>query len=130
MIANLENLLTQDQINQLVNAINENKDYEVSNNGLIIKSSSTDNSLSLLISYEEGYKAKEEADKFKTEYLDTLDDDLFIEVCDHLGKSKIEQIQECLESNELESVRAGIAKFKSALSEVAKEKIKLLEAYV
>lgn len=63
-------------------------------------------------------------------YLESLDDDLFIDVCEYLGESKLNKIQECLESGKLESVRAGITKFRMALSNVVTMKIEQLKAYV
>ena len=61
---------------------------------------------------------------------ESLDDDLFIDVCEYLGESELNKIQECLESGKLESVRAGITKFRMALSNVVTMKIEQLKAYV
>lgn len=103
----------------------------MSGNGLTIKAESTDDSLFLLISYEkeESCLANEEVGKFQ-KYLESLDDDLFIDVCEYLGELEVHKIQECLESGKLETVRAGIAKFKMALSDIAKKRIEQLKAYV
>lgn len=127
MITDLETLLNQDE--NLVDAINKNQEYYLSSNGLTIKAESTDDSLFLLISYEESCLANEEVDQFQ-KYLESLDDDLFIDVCEYLGELEIHKIQECLESGKLETVRAGIAKFKMALSDIAKKRIEQLKAYV
>ena len=85
MITDLETLLNQDQFKQLVEAINTNQEYYMSGNGLTIKSESTDDSLFLLISYErqkeESCLANEEVDQFQ-KYLESLDDDLFIDAVD------------------------------------------------
>lgn len=128
MITDLKTLLNQDQFKQLVEAINTNQEYYMS--GLTIKS---DDSLFLLISYErqkeESCLANEEVDQFQ-KYLESLDDDLFIDVCEYLGELEVHKIQECLESGKLETVRAGIAKFKMALSDIAKKRIEQLKAYV
>lgn len=125
MITDLETLLNQDQFKQLVEATNQ--EYYI---GLTIKS---DDSLFLLISYErqkeESCLANEEVDQFQ-KYLESLDDDLFIDVCEYLGELEVHKIQECLESSKLETVRAGIAKFKMALSDIAKKRIEQLKAYV
>lgn len=133
MITDLETLLNQDQFKQLVEAINTNQEYYMSGNGLTIKSESTDDSLFLLISYErqkeESCLANEDVDQFQ-KYLESLDDDLFIDVCEYLGELEVHKIQECLESGKLETVRAGIAKFKMALSDIAKKRIEQLKAYV
>lgn len=131
MITDLETLLNQDEFKNLVDAINENQEYYLSSNGLTIKAESTDDSLFLLISYEkeESCLANEEVDQFQ-KYLESLDDDLFIDVCEYLGELEVHKIQECLESGKLETVRAGIAKFKMALSDIAKKRIEQLKAYV
>lgn len=130
MITDLETLLNQDEFKNLVDAINKNQEYYLSSNGLTIKAESTDDSLFLLISYEkeESCLANEEVDQFQ-KYLESLDDDLFIDVCEYLGELEVHKIQECLESGKLETVRAGIAKFKMALSD-AKKRIEQLKAYV
>lgn len=124
MITDLETLLNQDQFKQLVEAINTNQEYYMSGNGL-----TSDDSLFLLISYErqkeESCLANEEVDQFQ-KYLESLDDDLFIDVCEYLGELEVHKIQECLESGKLETVRAGIAKFKMALSDIAKKRIEQL----
>lgn len=135
MITDLETLLNQDEFKNLVDAINKNQEYYLSSNGLTIKAESTDDSLFLflLISYErqkeESCLANEEVDQFQ-KYLESLDDDLFIDVCEYLGELEVHKIQECLESSKLETVRAGIAKFKMALSDIAKKRIEQLKAYV
>lgn len=133
MITDLETLLNQNEFKNLVDAINKNQEYYLSSNGLTIKAESTDDSLFLLISYErqkeESCLANEEVGKFQ-KYLESLDDDLFIDVCEYLGESELNKIQECLESEKLESVRAGIAKFRMALSNVVTMKIEQLKAYV
>lgn len=129
MITDLETLLNQDEFKNLVDAINKNQEYYLSSNGLTIKAESTDDSLFLLISYErqkeESCLANEEVDQFQ-KYLESLDDDLFIDVCEYLGELgelEVHKIQECLESGKLETVRAGIAKFKMALSDIAKREL-------
>ena len=133
MITDLETLLNQDEFKNLVDAINKNQEYYLSSNGLTIKAESTDDSLFLLISYErqkeESCLANEEVGKFQ-KYLESLDDDLFIDVCEYLGESELNKIQECLESGKLESVSAGITKFRMALSNVVTMKIEQLKAYV
>lgn len=118
MITDLETLLNQDQFKQLVEATNQ--EYYML---------TSDDSLFLLISYErqkeESCLANEEVDQFQ-KYLESLDDDLFIDVCEYLGELEVHKIQECLESGKLETVRAGIAKFKMALSDIAKKRIESL----
>lgn len=131
MITDLEKLLNQDQLLKLVEAINKNQEYFYSENGLTVEANSTDDSLSLLISYdrqeEENYLADKEASSFQS-YLETLDDDLFVDVCEYLGKEEVHKIQECLESGSLETVRSGVVKFKMALTSVVKKQIEYLNS--
>ena len=130
MITDLETLLNQDEFKELVKAINQNQEFYCSKKGLTIKSESTDDSLFLLISYdrqeEESCLANKEADTFQ-KYLESLDDDLFVGVCEYLGEDNIHRIQACLESGKLETVRSGIAKFREALSKLVNQQIEYLK---
>ena len=132
MITDLETLLNQDEFKELVKAINQNQEFYCSKKGLTIKSESTDDSLFLLISYdrqeeEESCLANKEADTFQ-KYLESLDDDLFVGVCEYLGEDNIHRIQACLESGKLETVRSGIAKFREALSKLVNQQIEYLKS--
>lgn len=124
MITDLETLLNEDQFRELVKAINENREYNYENNGLKINSKSDDNSLQLSIAYDggEGNLVKKELDNFQN-YLKNLDDDLFTEICDALGNSEIQKIQNCLNSDKLETIRAAIIKFKNFANKIITNKI-------
>ena len=130
MITDLETLLNEDQFRKLVEAINNNKEYLYENNGLTIKANSTDTSLNLSVAYDEDKKegnlVKKELDNFQN-YLKDLDDDLFTEICDALGNSEISKIQDCLNSNKLETVRAAIIKFKNFANKIITNKIAYLK---
>ncbi len=133
MITDLETLLNQDQFTKLVKAINENQEYNFSEKGLTIKANSTDDSLFLSVSYEkqkeEDSLIKEELEDFKC-FLDNLDDELFISIYEFIGNEEAKKINECLDSSNLESVRAGIFKFKSYLSKYARNMIEYYQQYV
>lgn len=133
MITDLETILNDDQFRELVKAINENREYNYEKDGLKIQAKSNDNSLSLSIAYDEDKKecslAKKEVAKFHN-FLNILDDDLFIEVCDSLGQKEVEKIQECLNSDKLETVRAAILNFRSALNKIADNKIAYLKSLI
>lgn len=60
-------------------------------------------------------------------FLDSLDDDLFIETCELLD---VKKIQECLDSDDIEAVRAAIIKFKTVLHEVIENKIEYLKSFL
>lgn len=61
-------------------------------------------------------------EKFE-EYVNTLPDDLFTEVLDMLGQEEVNRIDECIHSEDIESVRSGILKFKRALRQIITDKI-------
>lgn len=126
MITDLETLLNEDQFRELVKAINENREYNYEEKGLKINANSNDNSLQLSIAYDEDKKenslVQKELDNFQN-YLKDMDDDLFTEVCDALDNEEIQKIQNCLNSNKLETVRAAIVKFKSVARKIITDKI-------
>lgn len=66
--------------------------------------------------------AKKQTEKFK-EYVNTLPDDLFIATLEILGQDEVKRIDKCINSNDLESVRGGIIKFKQALAKVIENKL-------
>ena len=123
MFTELENLINLEQFQELFNTLAENKEYNYSENGLTISAKSSDGCTSVQISYEEPKDlAKEEAEDFR-EYLNKLDDDLFIDVCDSLGQETVTRIHNCLNSEDVETVRSGILRFKNELKEVLVNKI-------
>lgn len=123
MFTELENLINLEQFQELFNTLAENKEYNYSENGLTISAKSSDGCTSVQISYEEPKDlAKEEAEDFR-EYLNKLDDDLFIDVCDSLGQETVTRIHNCLNSEDIETVRSGILRFKNELKEVLVNKI-------
>lgn len=130
MITDLETLLNQDELKKLIEAVNNNQEYSLQKDGLTIKASSTDNSLQLSVSYDEENSLASKERKTFHKYLESIDDDLFISVCEYIGNSEIHKIQECLSSDNLETVRAGIFKFKAAIANVAMIKIEQLKQYV
>ena len=66
--------------------------------------------------------AKKQTEKFK-EYVNTLPDDLFMATLEILGQDEVKRIDKCIHSNDLESVRGGIIKFKQALAKVIENKL-------
>lgn len=126
MITDLETLLNADQ---LIKAINANQEYEYQNDGLFIKADG--NSLCLTIAYDqkESKLAEQESEEFQS-FLTSLDDELFIDVCEKLGENNLQSIQACLASDKLDTVRAGVNKFKMTLSQVVKNKIEYLKTFI
>ena len=123
MFTDLEKLIDFEQFQELFNALAENKEYNYSENGLTISAKSSDGCTSLQINYEEPKDlAKEEAEDFR-EFLNNLDDDLFIDVCDSLGQETVARIHNCVHSEDIESVRSGILRFKKELKKVLVDKL-------
>lgn len=123
MFTDLEKLIDLEQFQELFEALAENKEYNYSENGLTISAKSSDGCTSLQISYEEPTKnAKSEAEDFQ-KYLEKLEDDLFIDVCESLGSEQLTRIANCLHSDDVEAVRSGILRFKQELKEVLTTKI-------
>lgn len=122
----IEQLLNSDQLKKLVEAINNNQEYNYSENGLSVNAKSTDNGLSIQVSYN---MPNRELDEFNN-FLSELDDDLFTEVCEVLGNEKVVLIDKYLKSEDLEKIRTAIVLFKSTLRTIARNKIKHLEKYV
>ena len=75
---------------------------------------------------DEADLAKKESETFQ-EYVKTLPDDIFVAVCEFLGKEEIDKIDKCIFSNNLEAVRGGSLKFKSALKKLLLAKKSELE---
>lgn len=115
MITDLETLLNANQFGELVKAINENRDFSFDQNGLTIQSKATDGSLKLTISYDSSKNEKEIIKKEREcflEFINDIDDNMFIEVCEQLGQETVNKIQNLINGDNLESARGAILKFK------------------
>lgn len=123
MFLDLEKLIDFGQFQELFQALAENGEYNYSENGLNISAKSSDGCTSLQISYEEPKNlAKEEAEDFK-EFLEALDEDLFLDTCESLGQDNVARIHNCIHSEDVEAVRSGVLRFKKELREVLINKI-------
>lgn len=112
---------------ELLDSIAGNRDFDYSKDGLMVSAKSSDNGIQLTISYEEPENlAETEAEDFKN-YIEALDDELFIEVCESLGSDQLARITNCVKSEEVETVRAGVLRFKQELKKVLVNKIKFYQ---
>lgn len=116
------NMFTEfEQFQELFKTLAENGEYNYSENGLNISAKTSDGRTSIQMSYEQPKNlAKKEAEDF-TKYLETLDDELFTEVCDSLGD--VVRISNCLSSDDIDTVRSAILRFKQELKKVLTDKI-------
>ena len=80
------------------------------------------NVINIRIELLEDNIVKKQTEKFK-EYVNTLPDDVFIATLEILGQDEVKRIDKCIHSNDLESVRGGIIKFKQALAKVIENKL-------
>lgn len=128
MITDLETLLNTNEFQKLVDAINGNKDFSFNQNGLTINSKSTDNSLHLTIKYDADKSEEQIVCKEREAFLNTLntiEDNVFVEICEGIDNDMLSKLQKLINSNKLESVRSAILKFKQEAREILKSKINL-----
>ena len=123
LMIDLEKLMDMEQFQELFNILAENGEFNYSENGLNISAKSSDNALQLQVSYESPKPtAKSEAQDFQ-KFIETIDDDLFTDVCESLGGEQLSRIANCLNSDDVESVRSAVLRFKQEMRNVLVEKI-------
>ena len=123
LMIDLEKLLDFSQFQELFDTLAENGEYNYSENGLTISAKSSDGGASLQISYETPKQtAKSEAQDFQ-KFIETIDDDLFTDVCESLGGEQLSRIANCLNSDDIEAVRSAVLRFKKEMREVLTDKI-------
>lgn len=107
-------------LNQLLKTLQDFEELKVS--------SKTENGTTS-ITIEYNGIVEDELNQF-IDFLTSLDDDAFIGTCEFLGGDTLQEIQNCLDSGELNKIKEGIFKFKKALSDFANEQIRYWEKYV
>lgn len=123
LMIDLEKLMDMEQFQELFHILAENGEFNYSENGLNISAKSSDNALSLQVSYETPKPtAKSEAQDFQ-KFIETIDDDLFTDVCESLGGEQLSRIANCLNSDDVESVRSAVLRFKQEMKNVLVKKI-------
>ena len=119
----LEKLMDMEQFQELFNVLAENGEFNYSENGLNISAKSSDNALSLQVSYETPKPtAKSEAKDFQ-KFIENIDDNLFTDVCESLGGEQLSRIANCLNSDDVEAVRSAVLRFKQEMKNVLVKKI-------
>ena len=109
------------KIDELLKQVGADFDIENKKAKVTVSSNGTD-IINIKIEVLEDNSAKIESEKFE-EYVNTLPDDLFMETLEILGQDEVKRIDKCIHSNDLESVRGGIIKFKQALAKVIETKL-------
>ena len=98
-------------------------DLDIENSKIKATVSRTEqNIINIRIELLEDNIIKKQTEKFE-EYVNMRLDDLFMETLEILGQDEVKRIDKCIHSNDLESVRGGIIKFKQALSKVIENKL-------
>ena len=127
MLEELDGILNDKQFDALMEAIQNHQKFNLDSNGLNIKVNPSENAFEIVIKYDRS--EKEQAHKLAKEFqefIQTVDDDIFVETCERIPD--LRTIQDCVNSDKLETVRAGILKFKSVLKVVISDKIEMLQA--
>ena len=124
MVENLlEGIMTNEEFQELMKASENNKDYKFNKNGLDISMNSSDNGFELSVKYTNPVQS--EVDKF-TDFLNSLDDELFVNICEKIGNNGLQRIQNCLDSENIESIRSAVSYFKAHAREYIEDKTKYL----
>ena len=124
MVENLlEGIMTNEEFQELIKASENNKDYKFNKNGLDISMNSSNNGFELSVKYTNPVQS--EVDKF-TDFLNSLDDELFVNICEKIGNDGLQRIQNCLDSENIESVRSAVSYFKAHAREYIEDKTKYL----
>lgn len=123
LMIDLEKLMDFSQFQELFDALAENGEYNYSENGLTISAKSSDGGASLQISYETPKPTAESEAKDFQKFIETIDDELFTDVCESLGGEQLSRIANCLNSDDVEAVRSGVLRFKQEMREVLTNKI-------
>ena len=114
----IENLLTNDQVSKILDAINENKNFSFKQDGLQIELKDGQ----LIINYNSSIE--NERDKF-LKLLQDIDDNIFIEICDYIGSDKLHIMQMDINSEDINVIKKGINSFKEECCEFLMNKINI-----
>lgn len=121
MIENLlVGIMSNDEFQELLRANENGKDYKFNKNGLNIEIKNSKNGFKCSLEYT--HPTQNEVDAF-TDYCESFDDEVFVGICEYIGKDGLNRIQDCLDSDDLESVRGAIQYFKNKATEYVKNKI-------
>ena len=101
-------------------ALEQNKNYRFNKNGLNLEFKTTKNGFETHMTYKE--PTQQEVDEF-TRYCENMDDELFVNICEFIGKDGLNKIQDCLDSNNIESVRSAVQFFRNNAKDYVSSKI-------
>lgn len=105
----MEQLMSEQEIKELLTASDHNEDYTYNKDGLKIEIKHTDNSKTISITYDNPTETIKE--NFISN-LENISDEDFIAICEFIGKEELNYIQELIDSNYQENIENGINIFK------------------
>lgn len=105
----MEQLMSEQEIKELLTASDHNEDYSYNKDGLKIEIKHTDNSKTISITYDNPTETIKE--NFISN-LENISDEDFIAICEFTGKEELNYIQELIDSNSQEHIKDGINIFK------------------
>lgn len=121
MIENLlKDVMSNEEFQEFLIALEHNKNYRFNKNGLNLEFKTTKNGFETYMTYKE--PTQQEVDEF-TRYCENMDDELFVNICEFIGKDGLNKIQDCLDSNNIESVRSAVQFFKNNAKDYVSSKI-------
>jgi len=116
-------LMSEQDIQELITASDNNKDYSYNKDGLKVEIKHTDNSKSIVITYD---NPTESIKKDFIANLENISDNDFIDICEFIGKDELNRIQELVDANTVEEIKDGINIFKRNVYDYVDDKIKHL----
>ena len=121
MIENLlKDVMSNEEFQEFLIALEQNKNYRFNKNGLNLEFKTTKNGVETHVTYKE--PTQKEIDEF-TRYCENIDDELFVNICEFIGKDGLNKIQDCLDSNNIESVRSAVQFFRNNAKDYVSSKI-------
>lgn len=121
MIENLlKDVMSNEEFQEFLIALEQNKNYRFNKNGLNLEFKTTKNGFETHMTYKE--PTQKEIDEF-TRYCENIDDELFVNICEFIGKDGLNKIQDCLDSNNIESVRSAVQFFRNNAKDYVSSKI-------
>lgn len=116
----IEDIIPNDDYEQLKDACNKHIDFNYNKNGLSIDLKFTPSGFIYHSEYTE--PVQEELTSF-TDYCESLNDELFVGICEYIGKDGLNKIQNCLDSGNIDTIRGAILYFKSKAKTYVDSKI-------
>ena len=119
----IEQLMSEQDIKELLIASDHNEDYSYNKDGLKVEIKHTDNSKTISITYDNPIEA------IKNDFLSNLEnisDEDFIAICEFIGKEELNHIQNLIDSDNQKDLEDGINIFKRNVYNYVEDKIKHL----